>query len=275
VKKKIFLIKESSLVEGIQEIPDLIEVAEQLCMILYQYYGEELLIFLNSIETATLNSDKFNVESAFPARSGTIGGINESSFSTNLHGFLTESFLKISFMFFDLQQNGSALFIPSEGENGAIYVNLKFILKLFIDFYEKNNEKIFSVLPESQQQETLKGYVISIYRPSILHELQHAYDYFRSNHKDASDSRSIKYYKEKEKNPLFHQTEIGKQLYYSLPHEYWARFSSFVSELDLSDYNTFNDLSAYFKDKFEGYKFLREKDKKRLIGALYKVFSNK
>lgn len=63
----------------------------------------------------------------------------------------------------------------------------------------------------------------TLYRSTLVHELQHAYDHFRSNGKYTNDKKSRNYYKNF--NAMVDDMSNKNFLkYLKLPHEYWARF---------------------------------------------------
>jgi hypothetical protein len=123
------------------------------------------------------------------------------------------------------------------------------------------------------------GYIAIYFMSSktVLHELQHAYDSFRSKGKFSYSKMG---YKQREfldtpANKISHLTHEDidkryKKLYYRSPHELSAYF---VKTLD--DINFFrdkkelilkdiHDVYAEFEEKFDGYDYLTPKDKKML-----------
>lgn len=115
-----------------------------------------------------------------------------------------------------------------------------------------------------------------LYGKNLLHELQHAYDAFRSKNLYAKDKRSKKYYK-KLKNPQSNSLSDKEMdnLYLSLPHEYWARFSEFIGSIFFAGKPSFSVYLKVFKENFEGWDVLKNSDKIRLIKALYKYYTSK
>lgn len=141
-----------------------------------------------------------------------------------------------------------------------------------ISVFKKNG---IDVLNRAQKFYLLKQAIEMVFSETILHELRHAYDDFRSGGKFISDKKSIKYYTKKKNKTQSNEDEMTEKdwrEYYNLPHEYWARFSTYLRKVRNINYNsiTFNDLYNNFKDFFVGYDVLNNKDKKRLINALYK-----
>ena len=74
------------------------------------------------------------------------------------------------------------------------------------------------------------------FKNTVVHELRHTYDSFQSNYKYSSDKRSENYYDKmvllKIKNYDDDTYKIIKkelnEIYYTLPHEYWARLAEYI-----------------------------------------------
>lgn len=115
------------------------------------------------------------------------------------------------------------------------------------------------------------------FKSLIVHELQHAYDDFRTNGKFVIHKKTQDYFKNQQSkgNENVESKEEYKN-YLNLPHEMWARFSETITNFNKYDWKEdFIYLLKGFRNSFKGYKYLDEKDKKRLIKALYKYYKLK
>jgi hypothetical protein len=150
-------------------------------------------------------------------------------------------------------------------------------IKSLIGDYLKTNE-INKPIPTPQQYKIFKLYAEDILKPTITHELQHAYDDFKSDGKYITDKKSKNYYK----NLMFSVNEPNEKLYkeyLNLPHEYWARFSQFISvyryyiKSRFVKQNFYTLLNSFKTSPIIQYNYIEEdSDKKRLIKALYKYW---
>lgn len=116
------------------------------------------------------------------------------------------------------------------------------------------------------------------YRSIILHELQHALDHFKSDGKYHSDKKSKKYYKELKHDPADpnspDMTPEEYDIYLTLPHEYWARFSEWLSNMNFIN-KDFKHIFNIFRQTFTGYNLLDEKHKRIMQRALYNYWDMK
>lgn len=132
--------------------------------------------------------------------------------------------------------------------------------------------------------------VLSTYRrdmiKSMVHELQHAYDDYRSggDHTDEEDRDITQQIVDLAKN-IGPDDEIDQEtsehlhnLYISLPYEVWARFAEVVSIMEedglFEDSSDFNDVMKSFKEQMEGFDIISERMRKRITKALYKFWYN-
>lgn len=99
--------------------------------------------------------------------------------------------------------------------------------------------------------ERMKKIMHSSLKDTIIHELQHAYDSYRSNDKYGTDKKSKEYYSARKKErsndndtPSLSPTEI-RNIYLNLPHEYWARFSQTVYNMYIN--KPFDEVLKDFK----------------------------
>jgi hypothetical protein len=143
--------------------------------------------------------------------------------------------------------------------------------------YIKSNE-INEPIPNSQQYKIFNLFAQDLLKPTLTHELQHAYDDFKSNGKYRTDKKSKNYYK----NLMFSLNEPNENIYkdyLNLPHEYWARFSKYISKYPIFiksrfvEQNFYTLLNSFKTSPIIQYNQIEEdSDKKRLIKALYKYW---
>lgn len=111
------------------------------------------------------------------------------------------------------------------------------------------------------------------FKDIIVHELQHAYDDFRTDGKFVRHKKTQDFFKmiqNRTDKDLKNKEEYIK--YLNLPHELWGRFAQTVSNFNENDWSEdFILILKGFRNGFEGYEYLNDKDKKRLIKALYKL----
>jgi hypothetical protein len=130
--------------------------------------------------------------------------------------------------------------------------------------YALNNIKE-KITPQIKK-EFIKDYLIS-WSDTLMHELQHAYDDFRSGGK-YDETREQKRYST---NDGILSDKEKEDIYLKIPHEYWARFSSTASNLDIKN-KSFPDIWNDFKINFIGYDVLDSSVRERLMKALYKFY---
>lgn len=108
------------------------------------------------------------------------------------------------------------------------------------------------------------------FKESIVHELKHAYDDYRTNGDFVIHKKTLDFFKNGDKEIKTKEDYIR---YLNLPHEYWARFLETISNFNEYDWSEdFNLLYNGFKKNFIGFDFLPIKAKKRLIKSLYKLY---
>lgn len=112
----------------------------------------------------------------------------------------------------------------------------------------------------------LKKLLTDICNSALLHELQHAYDNFRSGGKYMTDKKSNYYYK----NLDILKNRYKK--YLNLPHEYWARFAQATTNLYLRKDETLGTFLEQFKMNMVGWNQLPLKDKKRILRAVSQYY---
>lgn len=118
-------------------------------------------------------------------------------------------------------------------------------------------------------------YILNSIRQTFIHEMRHAYDKMQSNNYFRSDKISKKYYTyqiQKENFGIFYREM--EELYYILPHEYWARFASFVglNQDYLSTEKDF-DMIYYLLKVDDNMQFygLPNDSKRKIINKLYAI----
>jgi len=149
-------------------------------------------------------------------------------------------------------------------------------IRCLIGWYDNDKRYSFVGVTDSST-ESLFRLMQHFFRDTLIHELQHAFDDYRSHGQYSQNKKSAQYQKNLKYNPFNTEASLTpeeRKIYLSLPHEYWARFSAFVNGMNFKGdraYDTdFNHLFRIFEMFFEGWRTLDEKDQKRLIKALYK-----
>lgn len=117
---------------------------------------------------------------------------------------------------------------------------------------------------------------LQIYKIYFIHELVHAYDYYRSKTKAFNTSKNInykKYYKAFGKDPAYE--DIIYKLYHELDTEVWARFVEFLHNFDDYIFTTnYNNAINYLKgDTVLGFKKLNPKIQRNLLAKFTKIYS--
>lgn len=111
------------------------------------------------------------------------------------------------------------------------------------------------------------------FRSTLMHELQHAFDDWVSGGNYNSDNKSKKYYdRRQERNADNSGEKMSKDernIYLTLPHEYWARFTQAASQAGYLP-TDWEELLGDFKEALGGWKLLSPNHQKRLIKAFYK-----
>ncbi len=154
--------------------------------------------------------------------------------------------------------------------------------------YNELKESIDSMINEKDKQGRLFS-VSDIYAKlynrfysTLVHEIQHAYDDYRSGGMAYQTKQYINYLKKYE--PQIKDNIIQSQVddfekykaYLNLPHEIWARFSQTIHELQFYDVDfgthsfiykmiPMNEVIKRFAYKFNGYRVLSDDMKKKLI----------
>jgi hypothetical protein len=110
----------------------------------------------------------------------------------------------------------------------------------------------------------------------IIHEVQHAFDYYRSDSL-YDDTKQVTQYEDlidKIRQSGSYPEGVNRKtlhdLYLGFPHEYWARFSQTVLELDLTQ--PLNALAKDFISKFVGWHAVDDRGRRRLLASLSKLY---
>jgi len=171
----------------------------------------------------------------------------------------------------NVNDNNDGVFEPSDNE---IYVPIRigFINKILSTRKNIDNKKISTALHKM----TL---------PIIMHELQHAYDYFRSNYNAKNTKKFIK--TKSSYNKIKNPTEKQKEQYYfnyiNQPHELHAFFIQTLKDTPIFNLKTgelipLNDFYKSFIKNYGYYKYVNYNNRKRLntwIASYYHKMQDK
>jgi len=266
--------------EGYREADEL----NLLAIDIINYFGHANWSILKRInEEGKITERNFN----FPYHDAELQEIilssNYTKYSNNIKKFSTTGGVSIYFM--TIASSDSGLYFnntktsdnTSEKDN-KIYINLN-------DENYINRVKSYAIDADehtSAEYEKILVYLLNYsLKRTIIHELQHAYDDFISNGKYATDKRSKNYYanannKHNSFDPKSKISDEQYKIYYNLPHEYWARFSEALANMDVRpDLDDFNATLNDFKRGFDGYETLLPNAKKRILNSLYKYYDLK
>ena len=141
------------------------------------------------------------------------------------------------------------------------------------DFLSPWNDKPFT-------EANLLDLLLRRFKSTFIHELQHAYDDFRSDTKGFNTKEFIKYQKDVEIQQKKDKKEFADNLYkdyLNLPHEIWARFTQAIDSTNFIKMDMNNDLTDIwyemypihdvmksFKSNFHGFQLIPLKTQKRL-----------
>jgi hypothetical protein len=169
-----------------------------------------------------------------------------------------------------------------KGKSGLIQIKLDTkifgqILSVNIDNALRKDGSVNS----SDAEKILRTAMMNSHKTYILHELQHAYDEWRSNGLYASDKRSVKYYEKS----AYQTSGAGAEKpmspeewaeYVQLPHEYWARFSEAMKKIfnkPIAFLKPYPQILKMFTKEIVGWEYLQPTDRRRLVKALEKYWS--
>ncbi len=188
---------------------------------------------------------------------------------------------------FILKSNVRIYFVLDSISSGGVYANYNIIkinqsnkefldnIKYNLNITEKDADD--NSITADDCKRILRTALGVAFRSVLLHELQHAYDDFRSKGKYTHDKLSQDYYKKLKyayDDVKSKMSEEERKIYLSLPHEYWARFNEFLSDISAFNFKRkgLKFFLDYFKQNFVGYEHISDDAKKRLSKALYKFY---
>ena len=246
------------ITEGYKDVDELSQLADDI-FIKFSKMGDD---FLNEYE----NDNQVCIEGNLT----TFANPNEYSV---LKDFINEfEFEYISFEYVD-NKDFKGAFIPNEekkhvfNNKGGIVINPN-INNFNINL---NKNKQLSKIKTNVLYKTLT----ETFKTTLVHELQHAFDYYRSSGNFSKSKKTDRYEKMVNDIKLSDTSSMSKDvenLYNNLTHEQWGRFTGAVSEIDFND--TFENILSIFKSKFRKYDNLSVNDKKRINKALYKYYDD-
>lgn len=211
-----------------------------------------------------------------------------------LKGFLTGTNLIIEFIEAGPGGVAGAFFHSPEPEDR----NYRIQLAMSSKEEDMINKELIGYDEEEEGINRLVYWCMNQYYKTMVHELQHAFDAFRSNNSNDYHQQSFDYqqkaYKGKKAAGKDYQDMTPQDMkdyqtymtaYYKLPHEISARFTHTVRDLNVTELTRderpgsmkrvirpFSRFLEDFQRKFEGYDKMRERVKKNLIRRLYKYY---
>jgi hypothetical protein len=180
-----------------------------------------------------------------------------------------------------------------DDENKTIKISIPYIifhiinrkLKKMLRYDKINNSNVVNLLYD----ELIKtNPSILNFNSTILHELQHNYDDFRTNGQIFNSPEEKKrldiiddFFKNHYNNKTYNLDKYKlhnklSKLYYKSPHEMWARFVTAIKYT--FKYNNFNDHYEFINEfikHFHNFNILKNTSKRKLIKAAYKLYDNK
>ena len=170
------------------------------------------------------------------------------------------------------------------------YHSQKEMKMIYLDIPDKFIEKVNNKLENSNLEQALFIEFYFQFDSTLLHELQHAWDDWKSNGKTFFNKKWGRFVDKKKKlvkSDSFSKEESDiNRLYMNLQHEINARFTQTIKkinfgEVDNLDYyvpiETMISLEKVLKDfksNFDGYHMLSPKDKKRIINRVVLYWRN-
>lgn len=252
--------------EGYREIDELARLADA---IIHKLIDINLPRFVKYINTKEPIKNLLGLEVSYDILYDNKNLVNSFKYIANfINNIITKPHHEITINL-NLTNIYEAQFIKGGG-NPEINIDIdtnpfQYALKFYYDAYNNLNK------------DTVKIIFNKNIRSMLIHELQHAYDDSISKGRNTTDKNSKKYYNTLEKKSDEEKRSYENMtIYYNLPHEYWARFSEFISSKPEKYFNNsdFNDLLDDFKsdDNIKFNRIQEIKDKKRLIISLYKYW---
>ena len=261
--------REAELAEGYKEVDKLAMLSDDIITFFSLRNSKMLYKIFYRGEYTTQNlcfssdSQRYNLHDIVISNGWNTSKKYETQFTKydeNMRNFIENSEIKFAFT---TQMRSMGGYTDA---HKTIYINLS--ARTFLKPLEEMGLFKQEVASE-KYKEMLKNAMAVGLKKTILHELQHAYDHFISGGKYRTDKKSKKYYTNLFKNNI-PKNAISDEIYLSLPHEYWARFTETVADLNMND--DFNTVLNNFKQTFDGFNTLNIHGKKRILNSLYKYF---
>ena len=185
---------------------------------------------------------------------------------------------------------GRLQYASPESNNGREYFEIK--LKYNQEDLYKINELLSEKYPDVTANDVYFR-LFYIFYSTLIHELQHAYDAWRSKGKAFNSQLSQKYVRqqglanqlEKKSREELTPEEIDAlgnsyKAYLNLVHEINARYAQAMQKVRIKGYDdnfndvmkTWDDVYSQFKLNFEGWRFLSDKMKKKLARRVAKAY---
>lgn len=123
-------------------------------------------------------------------------------------------------------------------------------------------------MPDWILKSHLKFILEKTIKEPLAHEIQHAYDDYRSKGLIFQTKQAKQYFQKYYKK---RDDMESLEKYLNQPHEIWARITQFILKYkdNLKDYNTYPEFAKEIKTNFKGYGTLPTKTKKRIFKTLY------
>lgn len=188
----------------------------------------------------------------------------------------------IHMVFHLVRDNSSGEYVPSK-KIIVIHVGMNFISQLSAVLRRMTSGMTVDQFKSIDKTEVNK-YVIELFDRGIgeiiTHELQHAFDDYKSGGKFSTDKESNKYYnkiKSLKSDEEEHAFRIENyKTYLNLHHEVWARLSQTLKRirqfLEINPDVDFKEVFDLFKDTFYEYDSLNPENKKRILKVLFKFY---
>ncbi|MFW6243425.1 MAG: hypothetical protein ACOC2W_04630, partial [bacterium] len=177
------------------------------------------------------------------------------------------------YVFFDLISDSNSLGSYTSNDIISIYLDYEKLSELMV-LIRKSLKKVERY--NKNEENYLKKQIKDFFKQqddiilTLQHELQHAFDDYRSNGKYIKNKQYNNY--RKHKDELDYDTRLKQ--YLNLSHEIWARFTEAISKIyehpHLASNKKFNEIWEEFKRVFKIKNITDENTIKRLQKALYK-----
>ena len=158
-------------------------------------------------------------------------------------------------------------------------------IEIFVKDLDELLNKINENIQERGDNYDTQALYLDLFYPlytSLIHELQHAYDDYRSGGKAYQTKEFTKYRQKYLRNAISNQIQNDMEQalrYVNLPHEIWARFSQAMYGLHFTDMDIEGNRILFemrpiksvvndFKSKYEHFNALKDNMKKKLINKV-------